>query len=112
MMFEAKPIPSAAFKVDQTVTTQDEHYGYAFSPEGGMLRLCQHVTSHGKFWWSGDFVDYRGIVSIMRESRFTRLDTVAGNRCHTRSWSKNYGDRTVAQLCRAFLTELHGAPTP
>ncbi len=109
-MFEAKPIPSRAFKVEQTATTQDDHYGYTFSPGEGMLRLAQHVTSRGDFWWTGDFVDYRGIVSIMREATYTRLDAVAGNRCHIRSWRKNYGDRTVAKLCRAFLTELHGPP--
>lgn len=103
-------IPSAARKVDQRFKVNVEPYGYSFSPDAGMLRLCSHETSRGEKWWSGDFVDYRGIVSVMRERRFLRLDAVANNRCHTRSWRGYYGDRTVARLARAFLSDLLGEP--
>ena len=104
-------IPSAARRVDQRFAVKDEAHNYSFSPDAGMLRLAQHETRNGT-WWSGDFVDYRGIVSIQMEDAYTRLDTVAGNRCHVRNWRRGFSDRTVAKLCRSFLTDLHGAPEP
>jgi hypothetical protein len=103
-------IPSEARKVEQRFTVEEEPYGYEFSPGAGMLRLMTHKSDRHGDWWSGDFVDYRGIVSIQMEQKFTRLDAVANGRCHTRSWRRAYGDRTVAKLCRAFLTDLLGAP--
>lgn len=105
-------IPSAALKVEQHVTVEASPDEYSFSPGAGMLRLSRHVATSGGQWWAGDFVDYRGIVSVMREATFTRLDTVAGNRCHTRTWHQYFGDRTVSQLCRSFLSDLHGSPSP
>lgn len=104
------PIPAAAFRVDQYVTTQDEYTDDMFSPDGGFLRLSKHCTD-GAHWWTGDFLDYRGIVSVYRQAGLTQISTAAGHRLHTRTWRKHYGDRTVAQLCRAFLTELHDHPT-
>lgn len=105
-------VPSAARKVKQDFRLAEEPYGHTFSPGAGMLRLCSHGTSRNETWWSGDFVDYRGIVSVIREANFLRLDAVAGGRCHVRSWLCCCNDTTVAKLCRAFLTDLHGEPTP
>lgn len=102
-------IPSAAKKVGQRFTVNDPRHDFAFSPGAGMLRMTQHSTSSG-CWWSGDFVDYRGIVTIQMEDTYTRLDAVAGNRCHVRTWERAFPDNTMAKLCRAFLTDLHGAP--
>lgn len=104
-------VPSAALQVNQAGPfVADEPNEWRFSPGAGLLRLTHQTSSIGGEWWTGDFVDYRGIVSIQRERRFTRLDTVADGYCHTRTYNKFYGDRTVTQLCRQFLTELHGAP--
>lgn len=103
--------PQAAFRVQQDFAVQDPHNDYAFSPDAGMLRLSQHETAHGT-WWSGDFVDYRGLVSIQMEDAYTRLDAVADGRCHVRTWKRSFPDRTVSRLCRAFLSDLHGAPSP
>lgn len=104
-------VPSAAMKVGQRFTVKDPHVDYAFSSGSGMLRLSEHTTSSGGCWWNGDFVDYRGIVSIQMEDTYTRLDAVAGNRCHVRTWGRAFADNTLAKLCRAFLTDLHGAVT-
>lgn len=103
-------IPAAARQVNQTGPfVSEEPQDWAFSPGAGLLRLSKH-NHNGAYWWTGDFVDYRGIVSIQREASFTRLDAVADGQCHTRTYLKYYGDRTVSQLCRQMLTELHGAP--
>jgi hypothetical protein len=103
-------VPSAALKVNQHGPfVSDEPQDWQFSPGAGFLRLSEHIAPNGG-WWTGDFVDYRGLVAIQREEKFTRLDTVAGGYCHTRTYHKFYGDRTVAQLCRQLLTELHGLP--
>jgi hypothetical protein len=109
MKSESGRAPAAASRVNQSVRVVDEHQDYDFCPEAGMLRLSTHNNEVG-CWWQGDFVDFRGIVTIQMEDTYTRLDTVAGGRCHVRTWQRGYGDRTVAQLCRAFLTDLHGAP--
>ncbi len=103
-------VPSAALQVNQTGPfVSEEPNDWDFSPGAGLLRLSKHVGSGG-VWWTGDFVDYRGIVTIQREERFTRLDAVADGHCRARTYHKFYGDRTVAQLCRQLLTELHGVP--
>lgn len=102
-------IPAGARKVDQHYADGGEAYNYAFSPGAGLLRLTQH-NAHFGTWWSGNFVDYRGIITVQMEQEYTRLDTVAGGECRVRTWQRAFGDRTVARLCRAFLTDLHGAP--
>jgi hypothetical protein len=103
-------VPAGARKVEQHFAPEEAGYDYDFSPAAGMLRLTARSGQDGVQWWDGDFVDYRGIVTISVEDRYTRLDTVAGGRCHVRTWTRGFGDRTVARLCRAFLTDLHGAP--
>jgi hypothetical protein len=104
-------IPAAASRVRQNFRIAGDRHEYSFSPGAGLLRL--HVVSNSAGnWWTGDFVDYRGIVSIQMEATFLRLDTVAQGRCHVRTYGRRFGERTVAKLCRAFLTDLHGAPTP
>lgn len=105
-------IPSAALRVNQRPMVSETPDEYVFSPDAGRLRLTTHTWRAGEKWWAGDFVDYRGIVSILRQSDLLRLDTVAGNRCHVRTYRSYYGDRTVAQLCRRFLTDLFGTPCP
>ena len=105
-------VPSAARKVDQHFAVANSHYDYDFSPGAGIMRLTSHDFRSGGIrsgdqWWSGDYVDYRGIVSIQMDDRFTRLDAVVNGRCHTRSWRRGFGDRTVTRLCRAFLTDLN-----
>lgn len=103
-----RAVPSAAMKVAPHYTVAEEPREWAFSPGAGVLRLTQHRWRENEKWWAGDFVDHRGIVSILRQSDYLRLDTVAGNRCHVREWQSYYGDRTVSRLCRALLTDLHG----
>jgi hypothetical protein len=103
-------IPAAARKVEQHSTVNEPHEDYDFSPDAGMLRLATHHSSRGIAWWSGDFVDYRGLVTIQMEDTYLRLDAVADGKCHVRTWRRGFGDRTVARLCRAFLTDLFGAP--
>lgn len=102
--------PAAARKADQHFAVAEAPYDYTFSPGAGLLRLHKHRSDLGGGWWDGDFVDYRGIVSIQREATYLRLDAVANGRCHVRTWQRYYGDRTVARLCRAFLSDLHGTP--
>lgn len=98
-------IPAAAAKVDQHGFTADRFFDDSFSPDAGILRLHDYGTH-----WAGDYVDYRGIVTVYMEGSHLRLDAVASNRCHVRTWQRSYGNRTVTMLCRAFLSDIHSAP--
>lgn len=91
----------------QSVRVQAPHEDDSFDPGDGILRLYTKESRLGPYS-DGDFVDKRGIVSIQMENTYLRLDTVFGGRCHVRTWHRAFGNRTVAQLCRAFLTDLHG----
>lgn len=93
--------------IDQHYRVSELHGDDSFHPGAGLLRLSQHNISSGTYW-SGDFVDRRGIVTIQMESTFTRLDAVVGGRCHMRTWRRAFGERTLHRLCRAFLTDLAG----
>ena len=111
-----KQAPMAARRVEQHFEIEGKYVDWEFSPAAGMLRLTKHEGSFGP-WWSGDFVDFRGIVSIAQESSWLRLDAIGPDgKCHTRTWGRpqngktRLGERTVIKLCRSFLSDLHGAP--
>lgn len=80
--------------------------GHRWSVARGMLRLHEHRTSRGELYWLGEFLDPRGIVTVMREARYTRLDYVHDGFAYSRSWRKVFGDRTVCKLARAFITDV------
>lgn len=94
----------------QHVTVQEPHTDSTAHIGDGFLRLHRHGGTSGVgFYWMGEFVDRRGFVSVYRQDGLTRLDIVHGGRLHIRTWRKYFGDRTIARLARAFLTELAGS---
>lgn len=96
--------------VDQHFAVSEAPFDDAVSISKGFLRLHRHGDPSIGHYWTGDFVDQRGFVSIYRDSNVTRLDAVSGGRMHMRTWQRYYGDRTIARLARAFLTDLAEQP--
>lgn len=93
-------------RLDQTFTVKGECSDWSWTVGGGALRLSKHEGSRGEPWWTGDFLDPRGIVTVYRQSDVVRLDYVVGGRCHSRSWHRYFGERTIARLARAFITDI------
>lgn len=91
--------------VDQHFTVSEEHAEYSYSVGNGFLRMREHGQP-GDTHWIGEFFDPRGIVSVYRQDGLTRIDFVSGGQMVSRSWKRSFGDRTIARLCRAFITDL------
>ena len=98
-----------AARLDLHFTVKDEASEYRWSVARGMLRLFEQRTSRDDIYWLGEFLDPRGIVTIMREASHTRLDMVHDGYAYSRTWRKFFGDRTVAKLARAFITDVQAA---
>jgi len=98
--------------VNQHFTVKDQANDYHWSVARGHLRLFPNKTSRGEYYWLGEFLDPRGIVTIMREQKLTRLDYVLNGTAYSRSWRKHFGDRTLAKLARAFITEIQEKDHP
>lgn len=95
-----------ARKLDQQFAVKAECSDWSWTVGEGALRIFPHVGSHGEKWWTGEFLDPRGIVTVYRQGDLTRLDYVEGGRCFSRSWQRYFGDRTIARLSRAFVTDI------
>jgi hypothetical protein len=115
MKNEAGPAVQKLSTAKRRVT--DQHFAvsetpdqYSFHVGNGMLRMYSHNDGRDVYW-DGEFIDGRGIVSILRQADYLRLDFATGGRCYTRHWDKYYGDRTVRRLCRAFITDILSTPS-
>lgn len=96
--------------VDQYFTVAEEPFDYHYAIGAGYLRLHKHMLDDGDYWHDGTFFDPRGIVDVYRQEDHTRISVCVGGYGYHRSWKKTYGDRTLARLCRAFLTDIVGPP--
>jgi hypothetical protein len=91
--------------VDMQFTVKEEASEWSWAVGRGNLRMFEHGNDPN-LYWTGEFVDPRGIATIYRQEGVTRIDFVRAGRCHSRSWKKAFGDRTIARLARAFITDL------
>jgi hypothetical protein len=76
----------------------------------GILRLHEQHPVCNTQWWIGEYVDKRGIVSILRQAPdrsfpkgYTRLDAVLAGKLAIRTWKAQLGDRLVRKACRELL---------
>lgn len=92
--------------IDQHFSVKAPAHEYSFSVKRGYLRLNRRENTRGQDWWSGEFLDPRGTVTIYRQSDYTRLDFIVDGTAHCRCWQKFWGDRTICRLARAFITDL------
>ena len=90
---------------DNQFSVAEQPSDWSWSLGDGRLRMYVH-TSKAEKYYTGEFVDPRGIATVYRENGITRIDFAHQGRCYSRSWQRAYGDRTIARLCRAFITEL------
>lgn len=91
--------------VDMQFTVKEEASEWSWSIGRGNLRMFTHEAP-AAVYYTGEFIDPRGIATVYRQEGLTRLDFVHAGRRHSRSWQKSFGDRTIARLCRAFITDL------
>ncbi len=91
--------------VDMQFSVVEQPSEWSWSVGRGHLRMFAHDVG-GAVYHTGEFVDPRGIATVYRQDGLTRIDFVHGGRCHSRSWQKAFGDRTIARLSRAFITDL------
>lgn len=94
-----------ARKPDQHFTVKAVHHDHRFSVRDGFLALSKHEGIRGETWWTGDFLDPRGVVRVYRQKDFVRIDVVLNGTAHCRTWKRFWGDRTISRLARAFVTE-------
>lgn len=91
--------------VDHHFSVKAPAEGYSYALGDGHLLLSKLETSSGPYW-RGEFLDGRGIVAIYRQSDWTSLSFAHEGRAHNRSWRRYFGDRTIARLSRAFITDV------
>lgn len=96
--------------VDLHFAVAEVPYDYHFAIGAGYLQLSKHTLNDGDYYHTGTFFDPRGIVDVYRQEDHTRISVCVGGYGYHRSWNKAYGDRTLARLCRAFLTDIVGLP--
>lgn len=90
------------------MTGQRDHYDYSYGERRGFLRM--HGTQGNErcgYWENGEFMHPNGIVSVYRDTKFTRFDFMFGDRMHTRQWERAWGDRTIPRLAREFVNDIY-----
>jgi hypothetical protein len=100
--------------VDQHYTVSTPHFDDGFTiGKQGMLRLFSAGAPDLRYWL-GEFMDERGTVTVYRQHNLVHLDFAVGRRVHTRTWQSYLGDRTIARLARAFISDVlaQSQPTP
>jgi hypothetical protein len=98
--------------VDLNFSVKTPHFDDGFTlDQGGMLRMFSAGDPHLPYWL-GDFIDARGTVTVYRQHDLVRLDFAVGRRVHTRTWRAYFGDRTIAKLARALISDVLAKHTP
>jgi hypothetical protein len=96
--------------VEQHYTVDAPHFDDGFTiSKRGMLRIFSAGAPDMRYWL-GDFIDERGTVTVYRQNNLVRLDFAVGRRLHTRTWQSYFGDRTIARLARAFISDVLSTP--
>lgn len=92
-------------RVDAHFTVDEPAFDDSWLARAGSLRIHRHGAA-GAYYWTGDFTDPRGLVSVYRQHDHTRLDFIHDGRCYARTWQRYFGDRTISRLARAFVTDI------
>jgi hypothetical protein len=74
----------------------------------GYLRLHRHGDLSSGYYWMGEYIHPRGVVTVYRQDNFTRMDLLVGGRLCSRSWARRWGDKTISRLAREFVEDVFG----
>jgi len=91
-------------RTDYRVAEASNDWSYAVGK--GQLSIHLHGDAKGGFYWTGVFMDPRGIVRVYRQADHTSLTYIADGRSYDRSWTRYWSDRTINRLARALITDV------
>jgi hypothetical protein len=79
---------------------------WSWSVGAGSLTLTKHGSASPGWYWTGEFLHPSGFVRVYRQKDLTRIDFITDGRGYSRSWQKDWGDRTINRLAREFVAEI------